>query len=249
MDVNLCALFPCNSLTHHAAAPALSINTPQRDWGRKNGCKDVPEYWTPLFPSFNTIYMGWCLHLSPFWTFQAYISCVLTQGAVCVFQRRGSGGAGGDSLAEAHDFFIPLILFTTFTALLLIICTAILGFFFFPIQTWLFDLHCVQLSFPSVLFLSVRRSCLLWWKHSVLTTCPTLYAILMAQSFVKSPGNGTKEKNPKQNGTIELPIEPKSHMVKHSIPLWQTGKKKKSHDHLSAFHSIQRPGCLCEKSQ
>lgn len=255
MDVNLCALFPYNSLTHHAAAPALSINTPQRYRGRKNGCKDVPEYWTPLSPSFNIIYMGWCLHLSAFWTFQTYISCVLRQGAVCVFQRRGSGGARGDSLAEAHDFFIPLILFTTFTALLLIIRTAILVFFF-PIQTWhIRPLHCliytlvrsVQLFFPSVLFLSVRQSCLLWWKHSVLTTCPMLYAILMAQSFIKSPGNGTK-KTPQKNGT-SVPIEPKSHMVKHSIPLWQTGKKKKSHDHLSAFHSTHRPGCLCEKSQ
>lgn len=198
MVVNLCAFFPCNSLTHHAAALALSINTPQRYRGRRNGCKDIPEYWTHLSPSFNTIYMGWCLHLSTFWT-GVHFMCLNTRGGVW-FSEEGERQGRRWQLSWSTWFLHPSDPFYDFH------CSApynphCYSYVFFPIQTWHIRLlHCliytlvrsVQLFFPRVLFLSVQQSCLLWLKHLALTTCPVLYAVLMAQSFIKSPGNITK---------------------------------------------------------
>lgn len=69
-----------------------------------------------------------------------------------------------------------------------------------------------------------------------------LYVTSVVQSYIKSPGNCTGRK-----GT-NVPIEPKSHMVKHSISLWQA-EKKKSHDHLSVFNEHRDWVFVCERGR
>ena len=169
--------------------------------------------------------------------------------SVCVSERGGGGWsrARGVSWAKAHDFFILLIILaqsdplSTSTALLLIIHTAS---FHNPISNMthhslrLFYLapECnVQFFLPIFFSLATLSASF----NSERMRHDPLYVTSVVQSYIKRPGNYTGRK-----GT-NVPIEPKSHMVKHSIPLWQA-EKKKSHDHLSVFNEHRDWVFVCE---
>lgn len=126
-----------------------------------------------------------------------------------VFQLRL--GAGGDSLAEAHDFFIPLIPFSSFTAVPLRTCTAHREFR--PFNCLVSPLLCVVVKSLLALFFYLFR-------RKDATTVPLKWrsrSLRLRKETVLPLNNKLSNNNKKKHAhkCTNVPIELKSHMVRH----------------------------------
>lgn len=156
------------------------------------------------------------------WPFRAsYIE------VVCVFQR-GVGVRGPEPKVTVE---LKHVISSSFWSFRYFLCSVPDNshFLIFPTQIWhtvsqlLWLCSGMQLFFYAVFFLASLSSCIFSMMktlYSDYTVCHFNGAVIHQESWELHWKKGTN-----------VPIESESHMVKHSIPLWQ----KKSHDQLSVF--------------